>query len=266
MQKKEFQNKIWAYYHTHKRTLPWRQTRDPYKILVSEIMLQQTQAPRVIPKYKTFIKEFPDAEALAHAPLKKVLTLWQGLGYNRRAIYLKRCAEIIVRDHKGKFPKDVKTLLSLPGIGQATAGDILAFAFNIPTVVIETNIRTVFLYQFFKEKDKVSDTEIIPLIKATLDMQNPREWYWALFDYGAHLKETHKINHKSTHYKKQSSFRGSHREKRATLLRAILSGKHSKDTLTQLLSYDLKLVDKITRELTQEGFICVNRAGIFRAK
>ena len=225
-----FKKTIWTRYRTHKRDFPWRRTRDPYKILVSEVMLQQTQAPRVVPKYLSFLKKFPTTQALANAPLSAVLSEWQGLGYNRRALYLKQCAEKIEKDFGGKWPRDFKTLCSLPGIGPATAGDIMAFAWNIPTVVIETNIRSVFIHFFFAGAEKVSDKEILPLIEKTLDMENPREWYWALFDYGAYLKspqgrsaeEAENPSRKSARHVKQSKFAGSNRQKRSQILKLIL--------------------------------------------
>src|SRR3989344_4074839 len=158
---KQFQKTIWDYYKTNKRYLPWRKTRDPYKILVSEMMLQQTQVSRVLPKYKSFSKKFPTVKVLAKAKLKEVLTEWQGLGYNRRAVFLKQCAEKIEKDFKGKFPKDFKALRTLPGIGPATAGDIMVFAWNIPMIVIETNIRSVFIHFFFKNQKKVHDKAIL---------------------------------------------------------------------------------------------------------
>lgn len=221
-----FKKTVWSYYKKHGRNLPWRDTRDPYKILVSEIMLQQTQVERVIPKYNSFIKKFPTVKKLADASLKDVLKEWQGLGYNRRGLYLKKAAEETVKNFNGKLPKDYQPLLSLPGIGPATAGDILAFAYNIPIPVIETNIRTVFLHHFFNDASckQIHDKEILPIVEKTLDKKNPRDWYWALLDYGSYLKRTiGNQNSKSRHYLKQSPFRGSNRELRAKILKHILN-------------------------------------------
>lgn len=251
----KFKETIWKYYRGNKRKLPWRETRNPYKILVSEIMLQQTQAPRVIPKYNSFLKKFPDTKTLAKAKLADVLLEWQGLGYNRRALYLKQTAETIEKDFAGKFPKDFKQLTSLHGIGPATAGDILAFAWNIPTVLIETNIRSVFIHFFFKNKEKVSDKEILPLIEKTLDMENPREWYWALFDYGAHLKETHNPSRKSSHHVKQSTFKGSHREKRSKILKLILQEPQTEQSLLKKEKYPKEILSKILTDLQKEEMI-----------
>lgn len=255
----KFKKTIWTHYRNHKRDFPWRRTRDPYKILVSEIMLQQTQAPRVVPKYKSFLKKFPTIHTLTDAKLSDVLSEWVGLGYNRRALYLKQCAEKIEKDFGGKFPKDLKMLCSIPGVGPATAGDILAFAWNKPVVVIETNIRSVFIHFFFVDKEKVSDKEIIPLIEKTLDIENPREWYWALFDYGAHLKETTNPSRKSAHHTKQSKFVGSHRQKRAHILKLILEKPRAEKDFTKIVDYDPQTISKILSDLQKEGLIQKNK-------
>lgn len=258
---KKFQNTIWSHYKNHKRDLPWRKTKDPYKILISEIMLQQTQAFRVVPKYESFIKKFPTVEALAKAKLQSVLSEWQGLGYNRRALFLKKCAETVVRDFKGKFPKDYEKLVSLPGIGPATAGDLMAFAWNIPVVAIETNIRSVFIHFFFEDKEKINDKEILPLIEKTLDMENPREWYWALFDYGAFLKKTSNPSRKSLHHVKQTKFVGSYRQKRAEILRSILEKPKNQKDIQEGLGYEPDLVSDIVNNLEKEGFIRTLESG-----
>ena len=122
-----FRKVVYTHYRTHGRDLPWRRTKNPYRILVSEVMLQQTQVPRVLDKYKEFVKAFPTIRSLAQAPLRDVVAVWSGLGYNRRALALKRLAETVVHDHNAKIPRDVDTLKSLPGIGPACAGAIAAF-------------------------------------------------------------------------------------------------------------------------------------------
>lgn len=206
--------------------LPWRQTHDPYRILVSEIMLQQTQVARVMPKYETFLDTFPTVEALAQAPLGAVLSLWQGLGYNRRAKLLHECAQVVQREYGGVFPSDEATLRTLPGIGPYTASAVLAFAFNTPTVLIETNVRTVYLHHFFPKGTAVPDSALLPIIAATLDTKNPRAWYAAVMDYGSYLKQT--IGNKSKqskHYAKQSKFAGSDRQIRGAIIRALSNTK-----------------------------------------
>lgn len=228
---KSFQAHIWDFYRKEGRhNLPWRKTKNPYKILVSEVMLQQTQVARVLLKYPEFLKAFPNVEMLANASLAEVLRVWQGMGYNRRALALHTLAEEIVKKHKGNVPRTRAELEVLPRIGPYTAGAIRAFAFSEPEVFIETNIRRVFIHHFFQlgnETSKlVSDKEILPLVEATLNMGNPRKWYYALMDYGAHLPKAIRknSNSQSKHYAKQSAFKGSLRELRGKIIR-ILGGK-----------------------------------------
>ena len=206
---KKFKEVVWNYYSEHKRMMPWRETSDPYHILVSEIMLQQTQVGRVLIMYPKFIKALPSFKHLVKAPLSRVLNVWQGMGYNRRAIALKKIAEKVMREYGGVLPRDVEILKTFSGIGKATAGSIGAFAFNMPTIFIETNIRRVFIYHFFPHKEKVSDEEILKYIATTVDTKNPREWYWALMDYGTHLGQVMKKNNpnkKIKEYHLQSKF------------------------------------------------------------
>ncbi len=224
-----FKRTIWLYYRRFGRRFLWRKTRDPYRILVSEIMLQQTQAGRVKEKYPEFLRTFPTVRSLARAPLSRVLRAWQGMGYNRRALFLKKIAATILKKFNGRVPSSQEKLESLPGIGHATASAIRAFAFNAPGVFIETNIRRVFIHFFFANKKKVSDKEILPLVKKTLDRAHPREWYWALMDYGTMLGEKRENpNRKSAHYARQAPFRGSRRELRGRILRVLLA--HSAQT------------------------------------
>lgn len=213
-----------AFYKKSARAhLPWRATRDPYRILVSEVMLQQTQVERVIPYYERWLKEFPTARVLSMAPLSRVLKAWQGLGYNRRGKYLWEAAKIISKDGWGG---------KLPGVGPYTAAAVQAFAHNKPTVFIETNIRTVFFYHL-ETKESLSDKELLPLVEEALkkSKMEPRDFYAALMDYGSHLKRQGvKLNTKSKHYQKQSKFEGSARQKRAAKLRALLArGASEKD-------------------------------------
>ena len=202
--------------------MPWRETIDSYRILVSEIMLQQTQVSRVEEKYPKFIKAFPNFKALDRTQPAKVYGVWQGMGYNRRALALKKTAHIVVNDYKSTLPKTHEELCALPGIGKATASSIMAFAFNLPAVFVETNIRTVFIHFFFKNRKKVADEEILPLVEQSLYKKNPRVWYWALMDYGAMLKKSGEDkNIRSKHYKKQGRFEGSRRQKRGKILKIL---------------------------------------------
>lgn len=256
----KFQKIIKDYYKSHGRHFPWRTTSNPYKILVSEIMLQQTQALRVVEKYTSFLIRFPSLESLAKARTTSVLKEWQGLGYNRRGLALKKTAEIIMEDFNGEIPSSTEALISLPGIGPATAGDLQAFAWNQPSVVIETNIRSVFIHFFFSDRLSVPDSEIIPLIKKTLDVTNPRDWYFALMDYGAYLKKTQtNPSRQSQHYRPQSPFIGSNREIRSKLLKYILSYPHqSLDTISDSLG--------IPKEIIEKNLVTMTKEGIFNAK
>ncbi len=242
--------------------LPWRLTDDPYKILVSEVMLQQTQVSRVLIKYKEFLKAFPTVQALAKAPTADVLRIWQGLGYNRRALLLKRTAETVVRDFGGKFPRTADELESLPGIGQSTRGALMAFAFGIPTTFIETNVRAVYIHFFFastRAKKLIHDRDILSLIAETVDRKNPRTWYYALMDYGVHLKQTlPNPSRKSAHHAKQSAFKGSNREVRARILKFILAADAKGVTEKEIVAHIGKTrhnVSKNIAALTREGFI-----------
>lgn len=252
-----FQQKIYDVFRLHGRSLPWRQTTNPYSIVVSEMMLQQTQVERVLDKYRQFIEAFPDWMALAGAPLKEVLSVWQGLGYNRRALSLRKCAEKVISDYGGELPKDPDELCKLPGIGRATAGEILAFAFNIPTVFIETNIRRVYIHEFFDGEENVRDSRILPLVEATLDREHPREWYWALMDYGSILKKkVENPNRRSAHYTRQSPFHDSDRRIRGIVLRTILKKVNAsvQDLMQEVGVERMRLVD-ILGKMAGEGLI-----------
>ena len=171
-----FRRRLYRFFHDQGRQLPWRATTDPYHILVSEIMLQQTQVERVALKYDPFLQAFPDVWSLARAPLRDIMAAWQGLGYNRRALALQRIARRLTVDFDGRLPDSVDTLCTFPGIGEATAGALAAFAFNQPVVFIETNIRRVFIHCFFPGQSRVRDREILPLVDQTLDRLQPRPW------------------------------------------------------------------------------------------
>jgi A/G-specific adenine glycosylase len=261
----EFQKMIWSFYKEQGRhDLPWRQTTDPYKILVSEVMLQQTQVDRVVPKYKAFLQQFPALKALAKAPLNEVLLAWSGLGYNRRALYLQKTAQTLTEGYKGRFPKDAETLETLPGIGPYTARAVATFSQDVPYIFIETNIRRVFIHEFFPDNKEVSDKDIIPLIeKSLLKNKSPREWYWALMDYGSHIKSTVKNpNQRSVHYVKQSKFKGSVRELRGEFLRVCSEGKISKQKLFILYKNDDRIrAEKALSGLIKDGILDLDSSG-----
>ena len=234
-----FRALVWRYWKKDGRhDLPWRKTKDPYRILVSEVMLQQTQVPRVIDKYKEFLKKFPTVRALAKASLSDVLKVWSGLGYNRRGKYLHDAAKEIVEKYGGKVPQDFAALRTLSGVGGYTASAVRVFAFNEPNVLIETNIRTAFIHYFHSnvlQNVRISDVEIIPLATLAAQGQEPREWHWALMDYGAHLKCSGvRNNNRSAHYTKQSKFEGSLRQVRGAILRELHRGKQPRGDASRL--------------------------------
>lgn len=258
--REHFLETLWEHYARHGRhELPWRLaepdgTFSPYKVVVSELMLQQTQVMRVLPKYQEFLGRFPSIETLAAAELGEVLRAWSGLGYNRRAKFLHQAVRTIVYDLHGHFPQDQTELIELPGIGKNTAGAILAYAFNQPALFIETNIRTVYLYHFFPGREEVHDSDILELLHKTLDHDHPREFYWALMDYGSFLKQTiGNLNVASKHYAKQSTFHGSRRQVRGQVLK-MLGG--STKTLRELqgIITDERL-PAVLEQLQQEGMI-----------
>jgi A/G-specific adenine glycosylase len=259
-----FRDTVLGYYAAHGRhDLPWRLTTDPYSVLVSEVMLQQTQVPRVLKRYPEWIVAFPTVDALAAAPLAEVLERWQGLGYNRRAIALKRAAEEISSRWGGAVPSDEAALKSLPGVGSATAAGVRVFAFGLPAVYLETNVRSVFLHHFFADANDVPDAAILPLVVATTDRDDPRSWYYALLDYGAHLKKTvPNPSRRSRHHSRQSAFEGSRRQKRARLLRAVLAAPGcSANELAVETHIEPRLAAEVLDELVAEGFMTREEEG-----
>lgn len=237
------------------RTMPWRDDTRPYYVLVSELMLQQTQVARVVPKFAAFVAAFPDERALARASLADVLKLWQGLGYNRRAKYLHDAATMIVEEFGGSFPSEAAELMRLPGVGTNTAGALQAYAFNQPSVFVETNIRTVYIHHFFHDRFDVDDREIRALLAQTLDRDRPREFYWALMDYGSWLKAQGVRNTSSSkHYKKQSPLRGSVREVRGQIVRVLARGEASEAGLRAQLGDDQRFTPAL-KGLLRDGLV-----------
>jgi len=238
----EFQRSILDFYERQGRDFPWRHTVNPYEILVSEIMLQQTQTERVLPKYLAWLKRFPDVQTLAAAPLADVLALWSGLGYNRRARFLQQaCRLISERIAKGgTFPDTADELDALPGIGPYTARAVCTFAFNKPEVFIETNIRSVYIFFFFPDAAglEVKDSDLLYFIEKTLYRENPRLWYYALMDYGAAL---------SRHYTKQSRFEGSLRQARGAIIRQLVN------SASGCALYDIARKENIEPELLEKA-------------
>lgn len=256
-QVRSFRGKVYAFYQREVRDLPWRKNLNPYRVLVSEFMLQQTQVDRVIGKYREFLSAFPHFSALAKAPRPKLLAVWQGLGYNRRALALKALALEVIQKNGGKLPSDPDALLALPGIGKYTAGAVMAFAFNKPVVFIDTNIRRVYIHHFFHDRDNVHDDEIYPLVEQTLDTDDPRKWYNALMDYGTMLKKKHvNPNRKSTHYKRQSPFENSNRQVRGSIVRVLVQGLPlTAAQIVKKTGMDPDRVKKNLMQLADEGFL-----------
>ena len=257
---KAFQELIWEYYATNKRSFAWRNTTDPYRIVTSEIMLQQTQTDRVSPKYELFINQFPTFAHLAAASFESVLGAWKGLGYNRRAMALQKVANIVTHEHAGILPENPDLLITWPGIGKATACSITAFAYNKPTVFIETNIRAVFIHLFFADATDIHDKQILPLIEKTVCQTNPREWYYALMDYGVMLKKQfHNPSRKSSHHVKQSPFKGSDRRIRGLILEHLLKGiSLTMHEFVTILEEPEERITNIITQLCKEGFIKSN--------
>ena len=220
-----FREAVWRFYREHGRSLPWRETRDSYRILVSEFMLQQTQVSRVVPKYAVFVEQYPDLAALAAAPLDEILTVWSGLGYNRRALWLKRIADTVVREAGGRLPGSLAGLRELPGVGQATAAAVAAFAYGEAHAFVETNIRTVIMHHFAcaagAGEPVLRERDILSLVEVTLDRQDPRNWYYALMDYGSMLKKQG-IGRGRPSKGRVEPYAGSRRALRAAVLGALL--------------------------------------------
>ena len=256
-----FRRRVLDHYRRHGRRFPWRQTRDPYRILVSEFMLQQTQTARVLRHFDPFVARFPDARSLAAADRGEVLALWSGLGYNRRAVALHRAAALIADRFGGEVPSGEEELRALPGVGPATAGAVRAFGFGMPSVFVETNIRRAVLHELFGGRDQVSDRELLPVLGRALDRADPRTWYQALMDYGAALgRSGPNPNRRSAHYTRQSSFDGSNRQQRGLILRVLAErGPLDRDELACAIGADdsaaRERARRNLRALTAEGFL-----------
>ena len=268
-----FRRVVWAHYAKYGRhELPWRKTRDPYKILVSEVMLQQTQIERVIPFYAEFTRRFPSARTLAAAPLSDVLKAWQGLGYNRRAKMLHAAAKQL---GKSDFPRTAAEWEQLPGVGKYTARAVAVFAYGADEILIETNIRTAAIHHFFRNANdtiygiKITDAEIEEVLQNAQPKEkakggareHAREWNYALMDYGAFLKRSGvQLNAKSKHYAKQSRFSGSLREARGALLKELARGSSPSPRLLGLLGDDRRdQLKTALAALVREGFVTETR-------
>ena len=254
---------VLSHHREHARSFPWRETGDPYCILVSEYMLQQTQTDRVVPKYESFLRSFPTVRSLAEAKRQSVLIHWSGLGYNRRAVALHEAAKAIVSRYGGEVPAVREELLSLPGVGPYTAGAVLVFAYNMPVPVVETNIRTVAMHYGIRKKHDVGDDAVMRFVRRMLDRAldrsvSARMFFSACMDYGAYLKRTGlRINRRSRHHVRQGTFSGSVRRARGELLRRII---HSSSGVTD------GEIEKITLEKKREALLGLVRDGIIEKR
>ncbi len=229
-------------------------------------MLQQTQVDRVVPKFRAFIERFPDEKSLAEATLADVLALWSGLGYNRRARFLWLAAQKITTEFHGVFPSTYNDLLSLPGVGKNTAGAILAYAFNQPALFIETNVRTVLFHHFFPGDEKVDDKQLLEVLGEAIDKEHPREFYWALMDYGTYLKKNKVRNiTRSRHYKKQSALKGSVREVRGQIIRSLVAVEITVENLQELLNSDARF-EPALQGLIRDGLVEQNGNWLYLTK
>ncbi len=252
-----FQRKIREFYRRNRRDFAWRRTRDPYAVLVSEVMLQQTQTERVAEYFPRFLSRFPSFSVLAEAPLHEVLRAWQGLGYNRRAKHLWELSKIIVKRADGSLPLEHAELLALPGIGAYTAAALQVFIAGKRIPMLETNIRTVYLEEFFRSSKKVSDREVLALVHATMPQRAARTWFYALMDYGVYLKRTSRLsNRRSRHYRPQSRFEGSARQVRGAIVRTLLAhGSMTPRKLGALLEKKARQFRAPLGELVREGLV-----------
>jgi A/G-specific adenine glycosylase len=252
-----FRSLIYGYYRAYGREFSWRRNITPYRVLVSEFMLQQTQVSRVEDYFGAFLGRFPDFQTLAAAPLREVLTRWQGLGYNRRAKHLWLAAQEIVDRFGGELPCEEDALRSLPGIGPYTAAAVRAFAFDLPAVVVDTNIRRIYIHFFFPGAEAVHDRDIVPLVEATMDPASVREWYYALMDYGAVLaKWFPNPNRRSAHYAKQGPFENSNRQIRGKVLRWLTEhGTLEVAETPRRLGVEAERLNTVVEDLAKEGFL-----------
>jgi len=285
----DFRKQILTWYRKNQRDLPWRKTRDPYRILISEVMSQQTQISRVIPKYEAWLDKFPTVQSLAASNISDVLRYWSGLGYNRRALNLKKTAEMIIEKYKGKFPTNEKELLSLPGIGQYTSRAVLCFAFDQQVAVVDTNVRKVILTQFKNElgimnyelgennkinnsllsiqdalkTNKITDKDIEVIAQLLLPKGKAYEWNQAMMDYAAAMLKKEKIP-----IPKQTKFHGSRRYYRGQILKILLKKKNiSIGDVGPLIKKEFTSSEKewllnLLEELQKEGFISIKNSNL----
>jgi len=251
------QERLLAWYAEHGRDLPWRRTTDPYAILVSEVMLQQTQVPRVAARYGPFLERFPTLAALADAALAEVLATWLGLGYNARAVRLKRCAE----GAPGGLPRDLDALRALPGIGPYTARAVLVFAHDADLAAVDANVRRVLTSELDLPHD-LSPAALQAVAEAVLPRGRSRDWHNALMDYGSLVLTARATG--IAPRTRQTPFAGSPRERRARLVRRLVEGGPlSLAAAADALGVSLASCAETVASLTADGLV-VEEAGLLR--
>lgn len=253
-----FKTLILTFYSEHGRPFSWRETSDPYQVLVSEVMLQQTQTGRVVPKYEAFLSKWPDFSSLAEASTEELLSVWKGLGYNRRALNLRKSARM-TQTWDWTIPNDKALIESLPGVGKATSSAIRSFCFGEKSVYLETNIRRVLLTSFYPEVEEVKDKDLeLLLYELSLINEDMKSWYYALMDYGVLLKTIFpNANRRSAHYTKQKKFENSNRQIRGQLIHLLTdTGSKELSVIYDLLSHfeDERILNSL-EQLTKEGFV-----------
>jgi A/G-specific adenine glycosylase len=256
-QRKEFQTFIFSWWKKNRRELPWRRTHDPYRILVSEVMLQQTQVSRVLPKYEEFLMLFPDVTALARATPASVLRAWKGMGYNRRALYLQKTAQTVITVYKGEFPKRESELLKLPGLGMYTTRAIMVFAYKQDVAMVDTNIRQIITHYFFAGVPQTP--KIIQEFADTLVPKGKSwEWHQALMDYGALAMPALRPRRKPTD-KKSIPFRETNRFYRGRIIDCLRERAMDEAQLVKDMSarYDKPedFVEVIIERLIDDGLV-----------
>ena len=251
------QGRILDWYAVNRRDLPWRRTADPYAVLVSEVMLQQTQVPRVIPKFAAFLAVYPRLEDLAEAPLHDVLRLWKGLGYNNRARRLRDCAAAAVAAAVGgpaELPRSIEGLRRLPGIGPYTARAVLAFAHNDDVAAVDANVRRVLTHELSLPTD-LGDRELQMVAEAVLPRGRSRDWHNALMDYGALVLTARATG--IAPRTRQGAFKESRRWYRSRLLQALLErGPQGLDQLAVALEVTPAVAAELTDLLARDGLVC----------
>jgi A/G-specific adenine glycosylase len=261
-----FRSSILDFYAHHGRQFAWRETSDPYRILLSEVMLQQTQTSRVEPKYELFLSLWPDFSSLAKAPLDELLFHWKGLGYNRRALNLRKSAAL-TEQWGWTIPPDEMAIASLPGVGKATTAALLAFSYQKRSLYLETNIRRVLLTCFFSEEEQVKDKELEKLLALLVaDIEDVKSWYYALMDYGVLLKALlPNANTRSAHYTKQSVFENSNRQIRGQLIHLLADtgAKDSQQIVSILSRFEQERILSCLADLQKEGFV-QEKEGVYR--